>query len=68
MFDFVNRKLASGTVFTSEVQLQKYLNSLRGYLTRKSLLPKNWKAQQGRILARFRRGQLVAPATTANAD
>ena len=62
MFKFVNAQLAAGRTFATEAELQKYLNGLRGYLTRKKQLPKTWQATQGRILARYRAGKLVAPA------
>lgn len=61
MFSYVNKQLASGRTFGTEAELQKYLDSLRGYLTRKSLLKRTWRADQGRILARYRAGKLVAP-------
>lgn len=61
MFNYVNAQLASGRTFATEVELQKYLNGLRGYLTRAGKLPKTWQATQGRILKRFRDGKLVAP-------
>ena len=65
MFKFVQAQLDSGRVFATEADLQKYLNGLRGYLTRKQQLPKTWQATQGRILARYRRGQLVAKPSEA---
>lgn len=64
MFSFVKARLSEGRVFGSEVELQKYLNGLRGYLTRKGNLPRTWKAQQGRILSLYRQGRLKADATT----
>lgn len=60
MLKYLNAKLAAGTTFASEKELQRYLNGLRGYLTRKGTLPRTWKSQETRILNRFRSGTLTA--------
>lgn len=62
MFKFVNAQLSAGRKFATEADLVKYLNGLRGYLTRKGRGTKTLKATQGRIVARYRAGKLVAPA------
>lgn len=61
MFKFVNAQLAAGRKFASEAELVKYLNSLRGWLSRQGRPTKTLKATQGRIVARYRAGKLVAP-------
>ena len=62
MFKFVNAQLAAGRTFATEAELVKYLNGLRGYLSRKGKGVKTLKATQGRIVARYRAGKLTAPA------
>lgn len=60
MFRHVKNALAAGKTFETEASLVKYLNGLRGYLTRVGKVGRTTNATQARIVSLFRQGKLKA--------